>query len=508
MKFFPWRGFLYELRRGLVSVPLIVITVLIVLASFGILVTILESRGPPSNFIQTSAAYYFTGSEYHIEFYCYDQYGHGVSGTTVNVTVYQSNSTTGFPGTPLANVTGVTTGSGLVDLAVPLNGTNYSVLTLETPPPGWSTNGGGGYFGSPNSQLVQLPAGEMHPLFSGFTSVVQSGQGFRATNELLIFYPGPSGSSTPGYEVYWAAVTNLSGPLPESAMHHLGALNSVDGSYPLVVPLSALSNQSRYYYLQVELFTAGGTEVATDTNQSATSFLPPPGGTAGTSLAFGFGGTLMAYLVPLMAVLAAYSVYGRDRVTGVLEGVLARPVSRLGLTSSRYLAVIAALGISVTAAVGTLDALIDWVFGGFLPANVALAIYGALIVEVGAFTGLTFVLSHALRSGAGVLGSSLGLVALFTIGWIILLPLVGVLSGAFYTPGYGRTVLELQFVNPVQFIVLTEELYFGAVLGVIPFGGMNAPSAYGITLAAVIADGLAWVVLPAAFLVFIVRRSD
>ncbi len=510
MKLFPWTGFLYEFRRGLRSIPLIVITVLIVLSSLGILATLAQSRPGPSNVFSTAGTYYFAGNEYWFEFYAFDQYGHPVSSATVNLSVSSSNITFGPPGTPLANVSAVTTGTGLVQLPVPLNGTNYTV-TVSVSAPNWNSEFGG-YL---QSEVTRPPVGAVRPLLSSMTSVIQSGPGFRATNLLQIFYPGPNGTNPPGYQVYWATPTNLTfppTPLAETGMHRMGSLNSPHQSYSLVVPASSNTNNvgpPLSAPLQIELFTAGGQLVATDTNQSATAFYPPPGGNAGVGIAFGFGATIMGYLIPLMAVLAAYSVYGRDRVTGVLEGVLARPVSRLGLTTSRYLAVIAALTVSVTAAVGTLDGVIAWVFGGFLPLGVAVAIFGALLVEVGAFTGLTFVLAHALRSGAGVVGSCLGLVALFTIGWLILLPIIAIGTGAFQSSGYEHTVVQLQFLNPTQVLTLAEELYTGSVQGFFLFGPSSLPpSAYGITYVAVIADGLAWVLLPAALLVYVVRRHD
>ena len=56
MKRFPWSGFVYELRRALLSIPLIVLTVLIVLAAFGILATIASSLPAPSTFPEESSA--------------------------------------------------------------------------------------------------------------------------------------------------------------------------------------------------------------------------------------------------------------------------------------------------------------------------------------------------------------------------------------------------------------------------------------------------------------------
>lgn len=505
MKFFPWTGFFYELRRALRSVPLIVITVLIVLATFGILASIAESQQPPLNLFAVQGAYYSTGSAFDFEFYAYSiPYAHPVPTVTVNLTFSAQNSTFGFPGPPLLTVSGTTGGSGLVRIPVPLNGTNYSVSYSESAP-GWTSQGS--VSGIP---IARAPVGVVRPVFASLTTTVSSGQGFQSSDRLQIFFPGPNGTAPPGDRVYWA-VPNGSAyppvPLPESAMNSLGVLTSAPQTFSLVVPRPPATNSSPPFggfgNLQIEIFSPGGTLLATDTNQSASSFYPPLGGAVAVPLAYVFGATILGWLVPLMAVLASYSVYGRDRATGVLEGVLARPVSRLGLATSRYLAVIGALAVSVTVAVGTLDALIGWVFSGFLPLSFALTMFGALLVEVGAFTGLTFVFSHALRSGAGILGSSLGLVALFTLGWFLLLPILGIVTGTFFSPAYQALVIDLQYLNPTQVLTLAAEQMFSSFTPVGPGGVM-----YSVSAASVIADGLAWVAAPAALLVYIVRHRD
>ena len=505
MRLFPWSGFRYELRRALLSIPLIVVTVLIVLAAFGILATIAASQPPPSTYPEESGAYYFTGGQYYFEFYAYTQSGSSISGANFTLQVFPSNQTPGSPTTSIANASGVTGSTGLVSLALPLAGSNYTVLFDWTSPTGPNTIYGPGVF----IPVARPPPGVVEPFNSGFTNFVQTVQRFLTTDRLLIFYPGPNGTAPPNYQIYWAAPPNATlpaAPLPESNMHRLGALTAAHQYFSLIVPQG--SNPSRLSYLQVELFTTSGRLVATDTNLTASDFFPPAGGVAGTSVALGFGGTIMAYLVPLMAVLSAYSVYGKDRLTGVLEGVLARPVSRLGLATSRYLAVIVALCLAVTAAMASLDALIAWVYGGFLPFDVTLTLFAPLLVEVGAFTGITFVLSHALRSTGALVGIGLGIFALFSIGWLIIPNIIGGLTGTIFTPGYEHALIELEFLNPIQFLNLAETLFFGSVQSLLGSGIATAPSAYGISYGSVIGVGLAWVLAPAALLVYVVRYWD
>ncbi len=429
--------------------------------------------------------------------------------------MYPPNETQTAPTTSLANVTAITGSSGLVQFAVPLNGSNYTAVMQWTAPNRPIIDNGPGFFAA----VSRPPPGATFLYDSTWTATIQTTHHLLLASALLIYYPGPNGTAPPNYQVYWAASQNESlpaTPLPESSMHRLGALTSPGEVFSLVVPTYSTYNSygppnglQSNDYLQVELFTTTGQFAAMDTNQSAANFFPPSSGT-GTSVVLGFGGTFMVYLVPLMAILATYSVYGRDRLTGVLEGVLARPVSRLGLASSRYLAVIVALCIAVSFAMACLEGLVYWVYGGFLSLDGALTLFAALLVEIGAFTGITFLLSHTLRSAGGLVGISLGLFALFTVGWLVVLPLIAALTGTYFSAGYETAVIHLDFLNPVQFFTLAQyQLLASVPNGFGPFGGgPTAPSADGITLGSLIATGLAWTVLPLLGFFYAVRHWD
>ena len=506
MKLFPWSGFLYELRRALLSVPLLVITIVIILITFAVLASIAESHPPPSDFLQDSGSYYYADGELHFDVFAYNDYGGPIPGASVGLVLYPSNTSFSPGGAPIANLSGSTTSSGIAQLSTPANDSNYSAYVSVTAP-GWvSEFEEGVYFPIPQSPANGVVVPFIHP----FTNTVLSGPGIKQTNLLQIFYPGPNGTAPPEYQVYWAAPNETTLPatfLPEASMHRLGTLSSDYQNFHLVVPRPS-SSTAFGGFLQIELFTTQGRLVALDTNQSASSFFPPPGGAAGVSIALGFGGTIMVFLVPLMAILSSYSVYGRDRLTGVLEGVLARPVSRLGIAASRYLAVIAALCLAITAALVTLDALIDWVYGGFLPVVASLVLFSALLVEVGAFTGITFLLSHGLRSAGALVGIGLGLFALFALGWSIIPDIIGGLTGTIFSAGYETTIVQLQFFSPVQFLGLAEDLYFASVPGIFGLGLPTAPAAFGITLGSVIFTGLTWTVAPAVALFYVVKHHD
>ncbi len=78
-----------------------------------------------------------------------------------------------------------------------------------------------------------------------------------------------------------------------------------------------------------------------------------------TNVAASFFSGLLGFFIPLMAIIGSYSSYGKDRLTGVLESVLARPVTRLSLGVSRYLSTMIAFVLAVAASVGVVDLILD-----------------------------------------------------------------------------------------------------------------------------------------------------
>src|SRR5256885_1955037 len=70
-----------------------------------------------------------------------------------------------------------------------------------------------------------------------------------------------------------------------------------------------------------------------------------------TNIASSFFSTILSFFMPLAAILGAYSSYGKDRLTGVLESILARPISRRGLAISRFLSTLTALAVAAIVSV-------------------------------------------------------------------------------------------------------------------------------------------------------------
>src|SRR5438105_12707094 len=171
-----------------------------------------------------------------------------------------------------------------------------------------------------------------------------------------------------------------------------------------------------------------------------------------SSIASFFFSTILVLFIPLMAIIGSYSSYGKDRLTGVLESVLARPVTRLGLATSRFLSSLIAFTIASAAAVGVVDLLLNSIGGSFLEQSYVLAIIAGLLVEVAAFTGLIFLLSHLLKSTGALLGISIVFFIVLDFFWgLIILLLTRLLGGTPVSVVELQSTLYSHFVNAAHF---------------------------------------------------------
>ena len=223
-----------------------------------------------------------------------------------------------------------------------------------------------------------------------------------------------------------------------------------------------------------------------------------------TNVASFFFSTILRFFMPLAAILGAYSSYGKDRLTGVLESVLARPISRRGLAISRFLSTLIALAVAAIASVGIVDLVLNQVLGSALPQDYALAIISGLVVEVAAFTGLIFLLSHLVKSTGVLLGISIVLFVVLDFFWGLIIFLLTLLLGG--TSGSAVAVeatLVSYYANPAQFLQLINVYVFQSSSGI-----SLQSSNYGVTLPAIVLDGLLWAILPfLAFLYLAVKRD-
>src|SRR5207245_445198 len=147
-------------------------------------------------------------------------------------------------------------------------------------------------------------------------------------------------------------------PYAKDQMDFLGNLTDYRQVFDPAIP-SGLSGTTGVWF---ELFAPNGTAVS-GTEIPVFGLRQQQFRPEATNIASSFFSTILSFFMPLAAILGAYSSYGKDRLTGVLESILARPISRRGLAISRFLSTLTALAVAAILSVGLLALLLTPLLG-------------------------------------------------------------------------------------------------------------------------------------------------
>jgi ABC-2 type transport system permease protein len=480
------RPFLYDFRRTITSKSVLILIVIILLISLAIIPfttpVVSSFRGSSSNIL-----YYRDPGAYHFIIFSSDQYGQPLQGTKISVTASGNQTYTNATTTN-------SEGYAFITLSAP-NGINF--FSMNTTSGGNTATYQGYLYSSPNGQ-PQFSIGS--PI-----STVQD-KANASKRDIQTFYAGLYGAKPSGYSIRYKVATTPptqsykdDTPYAENQTNFLGNLSDYRQVFDPSIP-NGLSQDTSVWF---ELFASNGTAVmGTEIpifELAQQQFRPEA-----TSIASLFFSTILSFFMPLAAILGAYSSYGKDRLTGVLESVLARPISRRGLAISRFFSTLTALAVAAIASVGLVDLVLNQAVGSVLPQDYALAIISGLVVEIAAFTGLIFLLSHVVKSTGVLLGISIVLFVVLDFFWGLIVFLLTILLGG--TPGSGvalEATLVSYYANPAQFLQLINVYVFQSTAG-----GAFQASNYGVTLPAIVLDGLLWAVAPFLIFLYLAIKRD
>lgn len=218
--------------------------------------------------------------------------------------------------------------------------------------------------------------------------------------------------------------------------------------------------------------------------------------TGGSGLA-SFGRTtaglinLVLLVVPLMALTAGAGAIASDRERGMLQYLLAQPVSRLEVLLGKYLGLAGALMACICLGLGVCAALLAWKGLGTKP--------GAVLW----LAGLSFALALGMLS-LGMLISTLARRASVAVGtsvfaWLTLVFVtdLGLMAGAMALRLRIEQLFALSLVNPLQVFKMWSLHAADASLDVLGPAGLYATEEFGSKLHLIFAGCmLAWIVAP------------
>jgi ABC-2 type transport system permease protein len=482
------RPFLYDVRKTITSKTVLILIAVILLISLAIIPFTSRSIVNIDRFNQPAILYYHDGGGYHFLDYLYNNYGDPLSGVGLNFTL--SMGTTSY------TQTGVTNSSGLALVSINAPRGNYFATVKNTYSSGVATS-----FSSP---LDTAPAGVIRYLSSAPISTVTDKHN-SSIQRVQAFYAAPGGGLPSGYSLYYKLVPasfpfpTKAAPFNQTQMTPLANLTTYHEIFDPSIP-AGTDPQGTVWF---EIFAPNRTAVESTFYPVGLLRQSQPPINVSNAAAIFFSGVL-GFFIPLMTIIGSYSSYGKDRLTGVLESILSRPITRRGLGMSRFLSTLSAFSIAVVASVGVVDLVLNSVAGSFLPQDYVLAIIAGLVVEVAAFTGLIFLLSHLVKSTGLLLGISIGLFVVLDFFWGLIIYLLTLLLG-----GAQGSFVALQatylsyYANPAQFLNLVNAYVLQSSVGV-----FVSPSSYGVTLPAIVLDGVIWAVAPFIIFLYLAVKRD
>ncbi len=506
--------FFYDMKRTLTSKSTLILMILLVLIGFVIASQFISnglgqtSTGGPDTQI---LSYYNANGTYHFLGFSWNQFGQGVSGVTFHGTMNYSQVAYNGGGTTSSN------GETEFTINAPVSA-NYSILFEISTTNGISVGGAGGFpflINSGNGTTTTVPAGQVVDLgASTITPIIDPNNA--SQREMQVFWSGANGSIPTNYALYYKiSNSSQSTYLLESNMQLLGTLDSRPQTFQLPKLNTSTISDKKNPFMDIALYYPNGTSTSENfvfpLSQLYPPAAPPISATTTNSLVIGFFQNLFGIFIPLVAIVGSYTGYGKDRISGVIESVLAQPISRRGLSLSRFLSIFTALAIAISIAVALIDAMVFYYTGGLASSTLLIASTLAFFVELAAFIGIMMFFSHVVRSSGTLIGIGIGLFMLIDFFWGLIIGLVaGASSTGYNTAQYGQLVIIAQFINPAQFVSLVDTYltHVATFVGLSSFSLPMTPTSYGISVLSMTATAVIWIALPLGAFIYLSTRRD
>jgi ABC-2 type transport system permease protein len=519
------RPIVYEIRRTLTSKFVIIMIIAIVglssLLAYEAGST--YSPSPVSSAPQLTTGYYMSGSSVVMVGYAHDAYGNPVSGIKVsydyNGTTYNSTSASnGFANytIPAGNVS-----SGTVHVSYTYTTLRKSIEVHSTPVSFSSSPGSSGLYvtagivNPSNSTMFGLELfyvgtnGTASPSLDVYGLYVTAGIVNPSNSTMFgleLFYVGTNGTTSPSLDVY---VYNYSLPVSDISTNY-SYKHSFSGFTVLnIFPTVTGANRTDLYKVEVTN-SSGYTMYPPHSSQSPvfplTDYTPMTQSTL-QSLVYAGTSEILGFLIPILAVFAAYLTYGKDRTNGVLESVLKRPVTRGGLITSRFLSnsvsIVVAVGLSMIFS----DLIIHHYFGMYLSTTFSLYFVWTYVVEGISFLALVYMFSHIAKSQGAVLGAAIALFVVLDLFWsIIPIAILAALKISTSSTAYVSASVGFDYASPAGYSTLVQTMFTGK-FGIISSSTID-PSAFGITAPFLIVAGILWMAVPFVISYYLAKNRD
>ncbi len=389
------------------------------------------------------------------------------------------------------------------------------------------------HIGTPSSRIINVSVNYSYEQFRAITSVPQitysintlnTYSGLQIIKEIfnpsnksdlgfMAMYVGPNGSAAPSMNFYVSEInlSRLSTTTPTSLVENASFDLSASGFvvhtfYPNIKATDAGLNYTVIPEVNGAIQPVSGSK-ASYVILGPFSFYSPMTQKGLQSLVFLGTSEILGFLIPILAIFAAYLTYGKDRTTGVIESVIKRPITRGQLISSRFLSNSVAIIGSVALSVIIADLIIYHYFGLYLSAPFTLYFIWTYIVEGLAFLAIVYLFSHLVKSQGSLLGGAIGVFVVMDLFWSII-PLA-ILSALRVSPGsnaYITASVGFDYASPAGYSTLVQTM-FTDKFGLISPTSIN-PSLFGITGPILIIAGILWMAVPFVLAYWLATTRD
>ncbi len=535
---------LYDIRKVFLSKTVLISMLLLIGSSFFLIssfsVTTTTAQLPPNTQV---LSWYDSSGTYHFLIFSSNQYGQPVSGVTTQINFTYSPyppraNSSSYPRFGAPHVSTNSSGEAVLTVSVPpsdinLVNENYS-LNLQTTQPNGLSGGGPVPFpymhrnygkttaNGTSSTPSPVDAGQVVMLVGSglITTVTDPSNSLKS--DIRVTWAGPYGAVPNGYSLYYKFIngtcyiskdlfcggiisTSQGSNLGESNMTFLSNMTTYN---QIFTPPQLEPNLGNYSQIALGLFYPNGTAVTSTQYYSLNQIYPTPQKITleqSNQAVITFLTEIFGAFIPLIVIIGSYNSYCKDRISGVLESVLVQPISRRGLSISRFISSFAGMAIAISISMGVVEAIVYSYTRSIFDSTILLASTGAYFVELGAFIGLMMLLSRVIKSSGLLIG--IGIVWLFLVFdlfWNMLIQAFAAFSGNGFGTGYYTYAIASDFLNPAQFVQLVV-IYLTSYSN---WFGFISPAQYGITIPSLVATGVLWVALPLAGFLYLATKRD
>jgi ABC-2 type transport system permease protein len=504
------RDFIYDFIRTFTGKFTIIMIVLIILITMALAYSSGSSISSTSGPAPASVAYlmpeiYQSGGHTYVSDFAVNGYGQPVSGLSVSSLLYNASVKTGqFNSTDSYFLNGTTKSYGFFNSSIPENwssmGYRYSSeyaggVNITTSYASYENDSKGSLF-YPNINFNEV-SNISFPAYLYIFPVANSSS--TSHSNIFIYYASPAGAVMPAEKIYYE-VEHGGFSFPKFNTSGMAYLKTISGIKSTVISLP-LNKTAVNNYVTVELFNTSN-----DFNGGATAIFSKSvsaGVLLESSLTVPF-----EFLIPILGIFSAYFYYGKDKASGVLESIIARPVTKGRIFMSRFTAGSVSFFGAIIVAVAIADLIIFKYTGSWISDHTFFSIVLGYTAEAVAFSGIIYLASQYLKSQGAILGTGIGIFFIMVLFWGLIIDII-LLETHVNLALKSTNVLyvALSAISPSFIPTLASSLNSGVYSG--GFNGSSLlASSVGITAFSVIGVGLLWIIVPFVFSFLLARSRD